>query len=126
MSPDDYTDPGMVTLIYTEGSELPAEECVTIATTGDLNLEGKHDFSLNVFDTSLGTNSLVTISSDSSTTIITINDDDGEIEYWKGIWKFKDVFNWALSFSSIFLGNCLIDCDIKLFNLVHLFENTTF
>ena len=61
--------------------ELPAEECVTIATTGDLNLEGKHDFSLNVFDTSLGTNSLVTIWSDSSTTIITINDDDGEIVY---------------------------------------------
>ena len=81
MSPDDYTDPGMVTLIYTEGSELPAEECVTIATIGDLNLEGKHDFSLNVFDTSLGTNSLVTISSDSSTTILTINDDDGEIVY---------------------------------------------
>ena len=104
MSPDDYTDPGMVTLIYTEGSELPAEECVTIATTGDPNLEGKHDFSLNVFDTSLGTNSLVTISSDLSTTTITINDDDGEIEYWKGFWKFKDFFQLGFIIFSNFSG----------------------
>ena len=80
-SPVDYVDPGMITLIYSEGSQLPAEECVNIATNDDSHLEGNHDFSLNVFDTSLGSTSPVTIFSLSSTTTVTINDDDGEIVY---------------------------------------------
>ena len=80
-SPGDYVDPGTIILIYAEGSQLPAEECVNITTNDDSHLEGNHDFSLNVFETSLGSTSPVTISSMSSTTTITINDDDGEIVY---------------------------------------------
>ena len=91
-------DPGTVTLIYAEGSQLPAEECVNITTNDDSHLEGNHDFSLNVFDTSLGSTLPVIILSDSSTTTITINDDDGEIVYSKGnfMYLIKGVFNCAL------------------------------
>ena len=70
-----------ITLINAEGSLLPAKECVNITTNDDSHLEGNHDFSLRVFDTSLRSTSPVTIELVSSTTTITINDDDGEIVY---------------------------------------------
>ena len=58
---------------------FPAEGCVNIETKEDSDLEGNHDFLAVLYNTSLDRDSLVTILSDSSTTIIRIIDDDGEI-----------------------------------------------
>ena len=78
-SPFDYKNPGTATVTFASGDMLPAEGCVNIETQDDSDLEGNHDFSVVLYNTSLGVDSLVTILSDSSTTIIRIIDDDGEI-----------------------------------------------
>ena len=75
---EDYTDPGTAIVIFVSGETLPAVECVNIQTNPDNLLEGVHEFSAVVYNTSLDGDSLITISSD-STTIIRIIDDDGEI-----------------------------------------------
>ena len=77
-SSSDYVDPGTATVTFASGDTLPAEECVNIETEDDSLFEGNHDFSAILYNTSLDGDSLVTILSDSSTTLITITDNDGE------------------------------------------------
>ena len=77
-STDDYNNPAMATVIFTSGAPLPAVECVAIVTNEDFLLEGDHEFSADVHNTSEVGSSLLTISSASSTTVVTIIDDDGE------------------------------------------------
>ena len=74
-STDYYNNPGMATVIFISGATLPAVECVAIATNEGLLLEGDHQFSAHVYNTSEVGSSLLTISSASSTAVVTI---DGE------------------------------------------------
>ena len=76
-SPEDYGIP--TTLMFANGTELPAFGCIDISTIDDTELEGEHGFSLHVYNTSIGPDSLVAIINDSSTVIVTIDDNEGEV-----------------------------------------------
>ena len=76
-SPEDYGIP--TTLTFTNGTDLTAFGCLDIFTKDDSELEGEHSFTLHLYNTSIVPDSLIAIENDSSTVIVTIDDDEGEV-----------------------------------------------
>ena len=63
--------------MFPNGTVLPAIGCIEIFAVDDDELEGEHGFSLHVYNTSIVPDSLVAIVTDSSTVIVTIDDNEG-------------------------------------------------
>ena len=75
---EDFTDPVSLAVVFSVNDPVapPMEPlCVTFNILDDEVLEGDHDFTVTI--SSLGSGSCAAISNTQSTTIVTIDDDEG-------------------------------------------------
>ena len=66
------------TVNYATGTALPASQCFNISTTDDDVLEGDHEFTVTIVETSAVPEAIVIISVPSSTQTVVIKDDESK------------------------------------------------
>ena len=66
------------TVNYAAGTALPASQCINISTTDDDVLEGDHEFTVTIVETSAVPEAIVIISVPSSTQTVVIKDDESK------------------------------------------------
>ena len=77
---DDFPHPVTATVTFSNGVSLPSTQSVDIAITEDSMLEGDHEFTLTITETSADPTEIVTITAPSTQTVM-IDDDESKSNF---------------------------------------------